>query len=317
MVWLQNEGDSQPEKPKPNRSIFLRGLDLDSGEPAEVRLDLDLDLQQPHWVWPGAPSGMPASELGALARENARCTRLSPGAEKQMLTLTEHALAALLFFPGLPVRITVKTGCLPLLDGSALPWREAFSSLAAMAALADKTQADSSRSINCLKPEPLQPLQYASPISLDWFWAEGFVRAQPAAEFSAVYEIERQGYHSRYVLENAAIAYHEVLPARTFIFENDYQALRQQGRLRGAEADSGLLLGGEPVGLLHPSQYRMPEEPARHKMLDLLGDLALNGLALPRLRLHLKNAGHAQHHRLLESLIHERDAIPALNANLG
>jgi UDP-3-O-[3-hydroxymyristoyl] N-acetylglucosamine deacetylase len=275
---------------KPLSEVFLPGLDLESGQPAEARLSLDFGLNQPCLFWPGAPQGLLANALANLFRESNRCTRLwttvGPQADGEPLTLTEHLLAALLFHPHLPVRISVPTGSLPLLDGSALPWREALAEFA----------------------PPESPHQYPSQLSLDLSWPGGYLRAEPASAFSATYEIERHGYHSRYHLEAAESAYAQVLPARTFIFQSDFDALRSEGRLRGADADSGLLLGEDPPRLLHPDQYRMPEEPARHKMLDLLGDLALFGLALPRLRLHLRNAGHAQHHRLLESLIHERDA---------
>jgi hypothetical protein len=65
------------------------------------------------------------------------------------------------------------------------------------------------------------------------------------------------------------------------------------------------LLRGDPA-LLHPASYRLTHEAARHKILDLLGDLALLELRLPRLRLHLRNAGHYHHHQLLEALTHER-----------
>ena len=54
----------------------------------------------------------------------------------------------------------------------------------------------------------------------------------------------------------------------------------------------------------------MEQEPVRHKILDLLGDLALIGLALPRLRLEIRNGGHALNHLLLEQLLHERIEQP-------
>jgi UDP-3-O-acyl-N-acetylglucosamine deacetylase len=47
------------------------------------------------------------------------------------------------------------------------------------------------------------------------------------------------------------------------------------------------------------------QEAVKHKILDLLGDLALLGLKLPRLRLLVRNGGHALNHLLLERLQHE------------
>ena len=54
----------------------------------------------------------------------------------------------------------------------------------------------------------------------------------------------------------------------------------------------------------------MQDELARHKVLDLLGDLALNGLALPKLRLTIRNGGHALNHLLLDRLQGEFRRIP-------
>jgi hypothetical protein len=100
--------------------------------------------------------------------------------------------------------------------------------------------------------------------------------------------------------------------------------------LRGAGEDSGILLAesleefaaarrttestkanpeelsGNEFPLLHPEHFRLPDEAARHKILDLIGDLALSGqargLALPKLRLTVRNGGHALNHLLLDHL---------------
>jgi hypothetical protein len=89
--------------------------------------------------------------------------------------------------------------------------------------------------------------------------------------------------------------------------------------MAGAGRDSGLLLAGSlaeyrdllalnpgweggPYPLLNHPAWRMPDEPVKHKILDLLGDLALNGLALPRAAIEVRNGGHPAHHRLLARL---------------
>ncbi len=115
-----------------------------------------------------------------------------------------------------------------------------------------------------------------------------------------------------------------ILPARTFILYKEWLAAQAVADLlAGADGDSGLLLAesreefevacrnrpefeGRSFPLLHPKAFRMEQEPVRHKILDLMGDLALLGLALPRLRLDIRNGGHALNHLLLEQLLHER-----------
>lgn len=72
----------------------------------------------------------------------------------------------------------------------------------------------------------------------------------------------------------ASDRYEEVIaPARTWGYERDGDALHRQGLALGASADNTLVIGDG--GVLGP--LRFPNEPARHKILDLLGDLALLG----------------------------------------
>ena len=59
-----------------------------------------------------------------------------------------------------------------------------------------------------------------------------------------------------------------------------------------------MLLGGA-----RQSRYRMAEEPACHKILDLLGDLAFAVPALPKVRVQILNGGHTIHHKIMEKLL--------------
>lgn len=311
-------------------TLALSGSDMETGAEIGIEMRLLPRGESPVLLWPGAPRGM-APELWAnLPHRDARRTLLGGEARQsvadeaytdsgkysrpvaklpQELALTEHLMAAWLYFPRLPVAIHCPQGAIPLLDGSAQPFAEALAQLAQVSGRG-----------------PEAPGEYDSFLRLNWEWEGGFLRAEPSSAFRATYEVSRGEYRACYSMGAASDAYREVLPARTFIFSEDYFALRSQGRLSGVSAQSGLLLAETKLaaqrarsrlqdlssienpdnGLLHPAEYRFPDEAARHKMLDLLGDLALFGLRLPRLRLHLRNAGHHHHHRLLEALIHER-----------
>lgn len=68
--------------------------------------------------------------------------------------------------------------------------------------------------------------------------------------------------------------YEEVIaPARTWGYERDADALHRRGLALGASLENTLVIGG--TGYLNPPRF--PNEAARHKILDLLGDLALLG----------------------------------------
>lgn len=66
----------------------------------------------------------------------------------------------------------------------------------------------------------------------------------------------------------------EIASARTFCLASEVQALREAGLGKGATRDNTVVLGDPETEL------RMPGEPVRHKLLDLLGDLSLLGADL-------------------------------------
>jgi UDP-3-O-[3-hydroxymyristoyl] N-acetylglucosamine deacetylase len=68
----------------------------------------------------------------------------------------------------------------------------------------------------------------------------------------------------------------EIAPARTFGYIEEYELLKEQALARGASFENALVLGKDG----YINRPRFPEEPARHKILDLLGDLSLLGKPL-------------------------------------
>lgn len=82
-----------------------------------------------------------------------------------------------------------------------------------------------------------------------------------------------------------------IAPARTFGFAKDVDALRARGLARGGSLHNAVVLDEEGV-LSGPLRFR--DEFVRHKILDLVGDLALLGVSLPG-HIHARRAGHALH----------------------
>ena len=82
-----------------------------------------------------------------------------------------------------------------------------------------------------------------------------------------------------------------IAPARTFGFAKDVEALRARGLARGGSLHNAVVLDEEGV-LSGPLRFR--DEFVRHKVLDLLGDLALLGGVLDG-HIHARKAGHALH----------------------
>jgi len=69
-----------------------------------------------------------------------------------------------------------------------------------------------------------------------------------------------------------------IAPARTFVFYEDVKPLMDKGLIKGGSLDNALVVRGESVMGKEP--LRFANEFARHKVLDIIGDLALLGTGI-------------------------------------
>lgn len=106
----------------------------------------------------------------------------------------------------------------------------------------------------------------------------------------------------------------DVLPARTFGFLRDVEAMRGRGLAMGGSQENAVVLSDE--GLAEGTELRFPDEFVRHKALDVVGDLALVGA---RLRAHViaERPGHLGNVALARELVARAEkkalARPILN----
>jgi UDP-3-O-[3-hydroxymyristoyl] N-acetylglucosamine deacetylase len=91
----------------------------------------------------------------------------------------------------------------------------------------------------------------------------------------------------------------ELAAARTFTLAGEIEALRQAGLAKGGSLDNAIVVDDAKV--LNPAGLRWPDEFVRHKMLDVVGDLALAGAAISG-RFIGSRTGHALNNRLLRAL---------------
>lgn len=96
----------------------------------------------------------------------------------------------------------------------------------------------------------------------------------------------------------------QIAPARTFGFLEEVDMLRRSGLIRGGSLENAVVLDRESV--MNPEGLRFPDEFCRHKVLDLMGDLALLGHPVIG-HIEAERAGHAMHSALIERLLKERD----------
>ena len=181
---------------------------------------------------------------------------------------------------------------IPGLDGSALPFVEAL-----RAAKFQDGQKE--------RPEfqLLQPLSVSDPAG------ESSIVALPAEQgLSFSYTLD---YASPYVgsqyfavrMDESAFT-NEIAPARTFVMQEEASALRAAGLGKGATLENTLVFGERGV---IENRLRFPDEPVRHKLLDLIGDFFMVGRDL-HARIVATKAGHQLNAAMVRAVLqHVRD----------
>jgi UDP-3-O-[3-hydroxymyristoyl] N-acetylglucosamine deacetylase len=205
-----------------------------------------------------------------------------------LISTTEHLLSALLGSGVDNVVVELDNLELPILDGSALPYTQAFREVGL------KSQRRRREYLRILKDVEVRD-------------GDKFIGVYPGNGYSVSYKIDfpspigRQGY----VVDLATGAYErEIAPARTFGWREDEKKLRDMGLIRGATEESVIVLNRH--GVLN-GDLRFPDEFARHKVLDLIGDLALAGHHILG-HVVAERAGHAMHTALVSRLLRDRSA---------
>ncbi len=259
--------------------VECSGVGLHSGGLSRVRLE---PSEEPGFRvgWLDAPQQPLQLLQPSQVCETQLCTALK--LDQRRLATVEHLLAALAGVGLTAVTLLVEGDEIPLLDGSAQPWVEAI----AEAGL----QGLGSRPV----PEPL-----SRPITLQH--GQSFVTALPSDRLCLAAAIEfPQAAIGRqfFSLELTPAAFvRDIAPARTFGFREQVEQLRAAGLIQGGALENALVCDGDHW--LNPP-LRFADEPVRHKLLDLLGDLALAGL--PQAQVFAFRGSHGLHTALAAAL---------------
>ena len=128
-----------------------------------------------------------------------------------------------------------------------------------------------------------------------------FAVALPSSSFRVTYVIDYDAKPiGAQILDYGGMDYlGEIAPARTFAMRSDVEKLREAGLALGGSLDNAILVDGD--GVETTGGLRFSDEFVRHKVLDLLGDLACLGRPLLAHVVAVR-AGHAQHLQLVERL---------------
>jgi len=266
------------------RAVTLEGVGLHLGVPCRLTFRPAPAGQGIKFVRtdrPGTPT-IPAVVEHAVLTE--RRTQLGTGDDA--IHTVEHVLAAVAGSEVDDLTIELDGPEPPIMDGSAVAFLEA---LAAAGSSSQRGQ--------------LEYLTLRSPIRV--VDGESIYEAHPSDTLDLYVSIEfphpligRQ--ECRYAVTPDVFA-REIAPARTFGFVHEVDALRSRGLIRGGSTENAIVLDDQKV-LSGP--LRFADEFVRHKILDLLGDLALLGRPVEG-RIHARKAGHALHAELVRELAGE------------
>ncbi len=242
------------------------------------------------------------------------------------VSTVEHAFAALYALGIDNCLVEVNAPEFPILDGSAIEYIRAIDKAGIVEQEKEKDFFVVRKKIEVSDPET------GSKITL-----------LPDNEFSINSNIE---FESQYIpnqyasLESLDDFATEIAPARTFVFVREIQKLRQAGLIKGGNLDNAIVIyerklpqneldeiadelnvprmDANQLGYLNHRELAFPNEPARHKLLDIIGDMSLIGKPIKG-RLIATRPGHKinnQLARLIRKEIKSKNQVPFYDPNL-
>lgn len=281
--------------PLPQRTlasaIEAKGVGVHTGATLTMRLEpapvdsgivfvrTDLDDQ------PAIPALLKNVDFDSLRRMTVISIKSDSG-EPAQIGMVEHLLAAC-FGVGLTnLRVLIDGPECPIFDGSAQP----YLGLMTRGGIEDQQ-----------KPAGVWRLD--KPVTLTAQGSE--IVALPAERTRLTFfaGFTARGFEDQQVtfepgIDNFAT---DIAPARTFCFFEDIEKLRSANLIKGGSLDNAIVLkNGKPIN----TEYRMKNELARHKLLDLMGDLALLGAPVMAM-ISARSSGHAMHQEFNRSLVKE------------
>lgn len=270
-------------------TIIQSGIGLHSGLTTKVRI-----------LPASAPEGryfvrvdLPQIPIIPAKFESVVSTTLStelatPEYPKASVRTVEHLLSALAGMGVHHARIEIDGPEVPLMDGSAKIWADAIATVGVTVC------------------QPTTPSKQKLTQEICVRQGDAFVVAIPSPETRFSYGIDfnvsaigQQWCSWSPITENFSDC---IAPARTFVLEEQVKQLQQAGLIKGGSLENALVCGKS--GWLNPP-LRFANEPARHKILDLVGDLSLLG-AIPQAHYLAYKAGHSLHTQLVQKIQHRQ-----------
>jgi len=268
------------------RSISCAGIGLHSGKKVTLSLKpapSDFGIRFRRSDLGGVEVAANISHLGAI--------NLATGLTQDAVNVStvEHLLAALVSLGVDNVIVELNSAEVPIMDGSSAP----FIYLVQEAGI--KRLPAARRYMKVLKPLTLTR-------------GDKRIAIYPSDHFKVTYSIAFDHpmlrHQSRTIRITEETFIDEIAPARTFGFLKEVEWMRQQGLALGGSLENAIVIGD--TGVLNNS-LRFDDEFVRHKILDVIGDLALVGHPLIG-HVVAHRGGHALHTEFAATILSEPDA---------
>jgi len=272
--------------------ISLSGIGVHSGKPVTIHFspadpDTGVVFQRIDPVGTGREIRALVSEIGGTDF----CTALGDPAGDHVATV-EHLMAALSSLSIDNVLIEIDGGEVPIMDGSAMAFVEAFDSVGV------EVQPLKRRFIRVMKPVRIEA---------GGSWAE--FRPYDGTRFEVEIDFESKAIGRQFFAADidADVFRREIARSRTFGFMKDVERLWAAGYALGSSLENSVVID-EDNNVINMEGLRYPNEFVRHKMLDALGDLALAGARFIGC-FRSYRGGHRLNAAALRSLLSDRSAF--------
>lgn len=275
------------------RAVSVEGVGYWSGEAVRVELCPAPENSGRYFVRTDVPHARPIAAHVAQRRDVPRRTVL--GQRDAGIEMVEHVLAAL---SGLGIdncEIRVSAGEMPGCDGSSRPFVEAIVRGGIVEQSAPAATLVVDRAFRVGDDQSWVKVRPASGPHLLIEYRLDYGPGTPIGRQSVELEITPESFRR------------ELAASRTFLLQQEAEWLRSQGLGRAANWGDLLVFG--PEGPIQ-NALRWPNECARHKALDLLGDLALAGVRLQG-RISAHRSGHKLNAELVETLLARHEVSSA------
>ena len=271
--------------------VSLEGIGLHTGRPVKVRL---CPAGAEYGIWfrrtdiTDGPATIAAHWSSVVPSE--LCTMIMNDSGVSVST-TEHLMAAIAGTGLHNLLVEIDGPEVPILDGSAAVFVRAIMA----------------RGIRRLDT-PVRAIEILEPVEVTRGDATAALEPAPGLEIDFRIDFSDGAIgRQEMTLDMANGAFvHQLSDARTFCRRAEVEAMRERGLALGGSLDNAVVIDGERV--LNPGGWRHDDEAVRHKMLDVVGDLALAGAPILG-RFRGDRAGHATTRALLEALFARQEAF--------